>query len=65
MPLAFGDAENSGAAHVNRTATVVVASVLIGLAYSSSLVLFLFHFDERMLLIQSLLVYVCLSGDQL
>ena len=63
MPLAFGDAENPSAAHVNRTAAVVVASVLIGLAYSSSLVLFLFHFDERMLLIQSLLVYVCLSGD--
>ncbi|KAL4818582.1 hypothetical protein BDW67DRAFT_156870 [Aspergillus spinulosporus] len=56
MPLAFGDAENSDTAHVNKTATVVVASVLIGLAYSSSLVLFLFHFDERMLLIQSLLV---------
>ncbi|KAL4766585.1 uncharacterized protein BDW70DRAFT_126275 [Aspergillus foveolatus] len=56
MPLAFGGAENSSAAHVNRTAAVVVASVLIGLAYSSSLVLFLFHFDERMLLIQSLLV---------
>ncbi|KAL4747691.1 hypothetical protein BDW72DRAFT_182030 [Aspergillus terricola var. indicus] len=56
MPLAFGDAEKSGTAHVNKTAAVVVASVLIGLAYSSSLVLFLFHFDERMLLIQWLLV---------
>ncbi|KAL4984636.1 hypothetical protein BDW68DRAFT_166650 [Aspergillus falconensis] len=56
MPLAFGDAEKSGTAHVNKTAAVVVASVLIGLAYSSSLVLFLFHLDERMLLIQSLLV---------
>ncbi|KAL4742200.1 hypothetical protein BDV11DRAFT_167461 [Aspergillus similis] len=56
MPLAFGDAENSVTAHVNKTAAVVVASVLIGLAYSSSLVLFLFHLEERMLLIQSLLV---------
>ncbi|KAL6238913.1 hypothetical protein BDW75DRAFT_199878 [Aspergillus navahoensis] len=56
MPLAFGDSEKSGTAHVNKTAAVVVASVLIGVAYSSSLVLFLFHLDERMLLIQSLLV---------
>ncbi|KAL4997800.1 hypothetical protein BDV10DRAFT_80986 [Aspergillus recurvatus] len=56
MPLAFGDAEKSGTAHVNRTAAVVVASVLIGVAYSSSLVLFLFHLNERMLLIQSLLI---------
>ncbi|KAL4975624.1 hypothetical protein BDW66DRAFT_65315 [Aspergillus desertorum] len=56
MPLAFGDAEKPSTAHVNRTAAVVVASLLIGVAYSSSLVLFLFHLHERMLLIQSLLV---------
>ncbi|KAL4917774.1 hypothetical protein BDW62DRAFT_74563 [Aspergillus aurantiobrunneus] len=54
MPLAFGDEEQS--AHVNKTAAVVVASVLIGIAYSLSLVLVLFNLDERVFLIHSLLV---------
>lgn len=59
MPLAFGDEP-----HVNKTVTVIVASILIGIAYSLSLFLVLLHFDERMHLIQSLLVYV-LPVDQL
>ncbi|KAL2871916.1 uncharacterized protein BJX67DRAFT_92279 [Aspergillus lucknowensis] len=54
IPLAFGDEEKS--APVSKTATVVAASVLIGVAYSLSLFLALFHFDERMFLIHSLLV---------
>ncbi|KAL4909832.1 hypothetical protein BDW74DRAFT_173319 [Aspergillus multicolor] len=56
MPLAFGDTETSKTTHFNKAATVIVASVLIGIAYSSSLLLVLLHFDERMLLIQSLLI---------
>jgi hypothetical protein len=58
MPLAFGDEP-----HVNKTVTVIVSSVLIGIAYSLSLFLVLLHFDERMYLIQSLLVYVYLLTD--
>lgn len=58
MPLAFGDEP-----HVNKTVTVIVASILIGIAYSLSLFLVLLHFDERMHLIQSLLVYVLPVGQ--
>ncbi|BCS26230.1 uncharacterized protein APUU_50941S [Aspergillus puulaauensis] len=57
MPLAFGDEP-----HVNKTVTVIVASILIGIAYSLSLFLVLLHFDERMHLIQSLLVPCLISN---
>ncbi|KAL4780513.1 hypothetical protein BJX76DRAFT_44807 [Aspergillus varians] len=60
MPLAFGDARQS--AHVNTTATVVIASVLIGIAYSISIFLILTHLDERMFLIRSLLVPALISN---
>jgi hypothetical protein len=55
LPLAFGDEEKS--ANVNKTATVIVASILIGVAYSASLFLVLCYYDERTFLIHSLLVY--------
>jgi hypothetical protein len=55
IPLAFGDEEKS--AHVNKTATVVAASIMIGIAYSLSLFLVLFHFEERTFVIYSVLVY--------
>ncbi|KAJ0425740.1 hypothetical protein BJY00DRAFT_157821 [Aspergillus carlsbadensis] len=54
LPLAFGDDEKS--ANVNKTATVIIASILIGIAYSASLFLVLCYYDERTFLIHSLLV---------
>ncbi|KAL2818358.1 hypothetical protein BJX63DRAFT_429288 [Aspergillus granulosus] len=54
LPLAFGDKEKS--ASVNKTATVIVASILVGIAYSFSLFLVLFYYDERTFLIHSLLI---------
>jgi hypothetical protein len=56
LPLAFGDEDKS--ANVNKTATVIIASILIGIAYSASLFLVLCYYDERTFLIHSLLVYV-------
>ncbi|KAL4880216.1 hypothetical protein BJY04DRAFT_82176 [Aspergillus karnatakaensis] len=54
IPLAFGGEDKS--ASVNRTATVVAASVMIGIAYSLSLFLVLSHFEERTFVIHSILV---------
>ncbi|KAL4871307.1 hypothetical protein BDV12DRAFT_164580 [Aspergillus spectabilis] len=54
IPLAFGDEEKS--AHVNKTATVVAASIMIGLAYSLSFFLVLVRFEERTFVIHSVLV---------
>ncbi|KAL4799102.1 hypothetical protein BDV19DRAFT_385781 [Aspergillus venezuelensis] len=54
MPLAFGDEDET--ANVNKTATVVVASLLIGMAYSLSLFLILYYSDERTFLVHSLFV---------
>ncbi|KAL4948666.1 hypothetical protein BDW69DRAFT_89082 [Aspergillus filifer] len=54
MPLAFGDEDET--ANANKTATVVVASLLIGMAYSLSLFLILYYSEERTFLVHSLLV---------
>ncbi|KAL4940371.1 hypothetical protein BDV06DRAFT_196791 [Aspergillus oleicola] len=61
MPLAFGDDEKT--ANVNKTATVIVASILIGMAYSLSLFLILYYSDERAFLIHSLLVPSLISNS--
>ncbi|KAL4934428.1 uncharacterized protein BDV17DRAFT_249234 [Aspergillus undulatus] len=61
MPLAFGDEEKS--ASVNKTAIVIVASILIGIAYSLSLFLVLYYSDERTFLVRSLLVPGLISNS--
>ncbi|PTU22935.1 hypothetical protein P175DRAFT_0431098 [Aspergillus ochraceoroseus IBT 24754] len=56
ISLAFGSPENPP--HVNKTATVVVSAVLIGIAYSLSFCLVLLHIHDRIFLIHSVLMYV-------
>ncbi|KAL5338448.1 hypothetical protein BJX70DRAFT_366342 [Aspergillus crustosus] len=59
--LAFGVDEK--AAQVNKTATVVAASIIIGMAYSISLFLVLFHYEERIFVIHSVLVPGIISNS--
>ncbi|KAI9372425.1 hypothetical protein BJX61DRAFT_449278 [Aspergillus egyptiacus] len=61
MPLAFDNAEKSP--HVNRTAIVISASILIGVAHLFSLSLALLYHRERRLLIHSVLIPHLISGS--